>query len=350
MGLLLLAAGCTGADLGDCDLTGALEVVYTPTGQPMFAGQAVLHTSCGGGVYCHSGPDLSTEARFGAPADLDYDLSLASTTATLNRAEHRRLSDNQHRVLADRQRIYDAILGGHVLGDGAGFDALRSAGAELAYDRFDEEGYLTGPRPSLLAGSATERAEAVEIVRDWLACGVPAVEGTVPSRVPEPVGWVIPSCEHRCTDAAWPAIHEQVIATCAICHNGYGRLDLSGDASDVYERILDAPAISADCLGSRILVPGRASESLLVVVPEADPTIRLACAVSSHVTPRASAQHLCALRAWVACGACREADGGACAPCVAEARARCNVDATGQSCIEPIQSPSRANLDGSVMP
>src|SRR5690606_26116603 len=124
----------------------------------------------------HSSNDaLEPELRYGAPAGLSFDVSLAC----LDREECPSDSEGVARLAEDQQRVFDyarAILSsvesGWMPPDGVGerlaeeqFGTLVDIGAKLTLE--DGE-----PVPAL------GTPEGDEILRNWLACGAPVVEST----------------------------------------------------------------------------------------------------------------------------------------------------------------------------
>jgi len=153
----LAMIGCR-PDLGECDMPTARLVVYSALdGSPSYAGQALLQGSCGDGSFCHA---ERASDRFGAPADLDFDLGLARDDAGLER-----LRRGQRHVYENRYGIMAAIEDGSMPPGDAG-ERVASLGTP----------YLDLPPLSSSSGRS--------IVRNWLACGVPVVERTQADRAP----------------------------------------------------------------------------------------------------------------------------------------------------------------------
>lgn len=347
--LAALLTACAPDEVGECDPEAALELVYTADGVPAFAGQALVNQSCGGGSFCHAG-DLPPERRFGAPLGLDFDLSLASTSAELAPEEAARLDREQLRVHRHRGMILEQVASGAMPPRGdVGQSVLSSV---TTYDRVGPDGRTFTPLPS--AGSP----EGQELLRNWLACGSPVVERTVePSEGENAAGFTVAACERGCVDTTWPAIAQDILApSCAFsrCHDAEDPeadldLSLSGDNAlpALHARLLEGTARGPLCVddarGAAMITPGAPEDSLLLqkVDPEALPCGSLMPLGGAAL----SEQRLCALRAWIACGACADPDDARCAECQREARAECGVvvDEAGQpGCAEETACPGFA--------
>lgn len=188
--LLLSLADCT-SDLGACDEAEARRIVFTDdeAGSPAYAGQALIHQSCGEGAFCHS-PDIPAADRYGAPAGLDFDLSLATDAPSVERLRRGQLELYRHRELAMR-----TVERGTMPPSGVGREVVDAATR-----------YRNLP--------AIDTPEGRAILRNWLACGAPVVERTAEDRPADvaPVGTVVPpaprgdcvdgevACASGCTD------------------------------------------------------------------------------------------------------------------------------------------------------
>lgn len=167
---VLASALCHGClpDLGECDPAAAHRVTYTDdgTGRPAYEGQALINTSCGGGSFCHA---ERASDRFGAPAGLDFDLSLASSPE-----EVERLRRDRNAASELRREILHQVRKGWMPPPGEG-----------------EEVVATLPKYRDLPAIDSEQGQ--EILRNWLACGLPVVERTEDDRAEgvEPVGDVV---------------------------------------------------------------------------------------------------------------------------------------------------------------
>lgn len=165
---LALVAGCA-PDLGACDMPAARTVVYgVDDGAPAYAGQALIQASCGNGAFCHA--ELASD-RFGAPAGLDFDLALAMTAD-----ETDRLRRGQHDAYQWRHEILQQV------DDGAmppGTTGKQVAALGIPYRDLP----------------ALDSSAGREILRNWLACGVPVVERTAQDRPASTVavGAVVPA-------------------------------------------------------------------------------------------------------------------------------------------------------------
>lgn len=198
LSVLVLSGALSGCDdLGPCDEAAAREVVYTDDAQglPAYAGQALLTQSCGGGSFCHAS---NATDRHGAPAGLDFDLLLASSAAE---TEH--LRSLQMVVFRHRDAIWRSIERGTMPPGKIG-------------ETISELGAPHRGLPSL------DSSEGREILRNWLACGVPVVErvtddrpaGVLPVGAVEPVAPTIDTgncagviCDNVCVDTQSDPAH-----------------------------------------------------------------------------------------------------------------------------------------------
>ncbi|MEZ4338277.1 MAG: hypothetical protein R3B82_16775 [Sandaracinaceae bacterium] len=365
-GALICATGCLPSP-GPCDQNAALELVYTEDGTPAFAGQAIVQASCGNGGFCHSSGEITGSDRFGAPVDLGFDVRIASTSDEVQAQESERLREHLSRVLGMRRDILAQIQASQMPPRGdAGEDyrcqiepsSCGGAGQDLTFDRFEDDGVTFSPLPTLLDTDAARRDEAQEIVRNWLSCRTPVVERTNDrmDRGENLVGFTIPACERTCVDLRWPDIYTRLVEpSCATsrCHDDddpAAGLDLlSGGAAGVHARVVaggqGADGAQCSSTGLLIVAPMSPDDSLLLNKVEAASSDDVCGSRMPLSGNPLSPQRLCVLRSWIECGACAEADGGACAACLDAARAACNVDpgsATG--CATTAPCTNRATL------
>jgi hypothetical protein len=248
--LSLCFVGC-GVDLGECDDALAKTVYYDGLGEPAYSGQALMTASCGGaGGFCHVSSARGAQ-RFGVPAGYDFDLVLASDTASTDV-----LRRGIERVRDDREDIYSSVESGRM-------PTVESFHANVA-------AYQSASRDGLPALN-TDRGKT--LLRNWLACGAPVVERTTerPSGV-TPVGDVVASAGVRLSPT-WDSLHANVIGpACAQCHSGSGAsvgLDLE-DIDVAYDSLVGdgsgEPAIGPACVGGDrvMVVPGDPAASLLM--------------------------------------------------------------------------------------
>jgi hypothetical protein len=336
----LSAAGCR-ANLGQADEDAAHEVVYDSAGTPAYAGQALVIQSCGSGGFCHS-PGIAPEERFGAPAGLDFDLRIAATTVELEEEASQRLLEQHASVVAHAPEMWEQVSGLH-MPPGGEAGAMYRASVSVQFERYDDEGVSLGPLPGL------DTEEGREILRNWLAMGaeLPVVERTQPRlRGAAPVvGDVVPSCEVTCVEPSFESIYAQILVpSCGAsrCHDNIDSaedLDLVGappsDASRAdflafLTTLLDgfsgARAQGSVCRteGWQLLVPGDPESSLLYAKVSAESSADVCGSKMPLAGNPLSEQRLCALREWIACGACGPED-RSCDACIATARATCGV-------------------------
>jgi hypothetical protein len=352
-----IAMGCT-SSVGECDQPRALELAYDQDGVPAFAGQAIMIRDCGGGGFCHAS-GIAAEDRFGAPHGLDFDLRPASTGSAFSTTEAEnaavaRLEADRLRTLQLRDEVWAQVEAGLMPPSGDAGEEYRSSVTASFEVVTDESGTELAPLPGL------DTEDGRDILRNWLACGAPVVERTQERADREPTeNFVVPVCQRDCVDMTWPAIHEQVMQpSCATgrCHDDSepaAQLDLSGGALAAHARLLDAPARGALCAAETtpMLSAGDADASLLwlkVGLESAEQVCGSRMPLSGSAL---SDQRLCAIREWIACGACPEgrgAEGNTCAECIAETERleRCNLAVEGDEVVCAEQAPClpRASL------
>ena len=339
IGALLL--GCTVPGPRDDDA--ARRVARTADGVPAYEGQALLVRSCSG---CH-GEGLTGEARHGAPFGLDLDVSLASTSSAVG--DLTRLDRAQRRVYELRAEIWRQIDIGSMPPGAEGQLAVMSGPQYFGADG--------APLPGL------DTAEGREIVRNWLRADAPVIERTQPRADPPPysllVGDTVPrTCASQadCPDAVSPrcdltasicvgclddadcahlaettacdmeegacvvpaeprfaSIYEVVIERrCATpaCHGATraGGLDM-GTLADAHTNLVGVPADGTPfCRGDGRVraVPGDPEGSLLLQKLGGVPGVEICgqgMPLSGGPIP---AQHLEAIRQWIAAGAAND--------------------------------------------
>ena len=271
-GLLMSAAACAPVEPGQCESADVQRVYYDVGGYPAYAGQALVDTSCAGGV-CHTS-GIAPGQRYGVPAGLDFDVGIAvGDTPEATSAALERLRRARRLVWNWRASLWDAVHR----------DFMPPSGSDAALEWHDADGRA-------LPGVRTSEGKA--LLRNWLACGAPVVEGVegpgsgdVGDIVPREVAPVrceaglapcgdacvdlgsdpshcgacggacgsaqlcdagscvcaagLTACGASCVDLATDAIH------CGACEQSCGALFCSGGAC------LDAcPAGTMDCAGS----------------------------------------------------------------------------------------------------
>jgi hypothetical protein len=331
--LVWLAAGCGERDLGECNLDGttedgrplkgpaAFDLVYNSIdGRPMFEGQALVQSSCGNGQFCHS-PNATGADRIGVPKGLDFDVDLACTDQSANSActnlqacgaanaeseycqNLKRLEDNQSNVVSWAGDMIKAIREGTMPPGPAGARVQDDS----SWIRADDQSVL----PSLNSEQAEERAQARDIVRNWLACASPVVARTeiAPTATQELIP--CPSVDDEVCiysgpradlpDPTWSSIYWSLIfPQCVTCHGptnsnddpnpenpfdgaipgganaqALAALDLTGSdptdtsnwPSDSHGAVVNVPASSAgQCEGPDIyeVVPNDVAGSLMI--------------------------------------------------------------------------------------
>jgi len=235
-----LVGACRGADLGECDMPAARELVYSDNGMVATKGQALAQDSCGNGSFCHSS-GATGSARYGVPHGLDFDM-LPSPRGI-------------YELMDYAEAAWDAVESGEMPPRGVASRVLGDGHWSVAIDG-DREA------PSL-APLASEQGKAA--FRNWLACDAPVVAQT---RLPP---WAQPPRDPFDGGATptWPVIYDEVLAPkCALagCHNersASGGLTMR-DACQTHDALL----ASGTC-GQRYVREGDAASSFLMSKLEA---------------------------------------------------------------------------------
>jgi len=325
------ALGCQ-PGLGECDLSGAREVVFVAAsdadvtgvgGLPAFAGQALLISSCGHGSFCHA-PGIEGGGRRGAPIGLDFDLRLAcdERSGTGDCTDEAVMALEHQRFLAfrDREIIWESVANGTMP------PPPNSRAVTDVSDDPVRPNYVRGDGSAL---PTLETDEGRAILRNWLTCGAPFVAtaelvpfGRNPGdwcgdvgpvergdargdcRYGEPVQITPP-------EPTWPAIYERVIGPLCgqSCHAAEADerfesdLDLS-DPTTAYDQMVGRTALGAFCAteGQAHVVPGDSAASLLIQKLEGTQTCGDSMPLNGAVLPP---DVVAPIRAWIMAGASR---------------------------------------------
>lgn len=165
----LSLAGCPATVGNVCsteDQARAERIAYQADGTPAYEGQALVLASCGGQSFCHTQNDGADVNHFGAPAGLDFDPFLVNDCGEVE-PQQARLFRARNALYRHRNAVYDSIVSGEMppRGMGRGTAAFRT--------------YASATDTVGTALPAINTPEGREIVRNWLACGVPVVEATI---------------------------------------------------------------------------------------------------------------------------------------------------------------------------
>jgi hypothetical protein len=255
--LASILAGC-GTDLGTCDPELAREIVYDDLGRPAYVGQAQVIVSCGNGAFCHFEGAMG-DNRFGAPAELDFDVQMVS--GMMDALETERLRRNHARVIERAEQLYSEVEGGSMPPYG---EATVIAHAGVPQFRFLDDRGL--PR--------IDAVDGLPLFRNWLACGAPVVERTTPRPAGITAVGDVVGLRPVPLEPTYTSIYQNILfPLCgASCHNpadparfGLALLDLS-DKDESYTNLVNAPAVGVSCeeTGRMQVVPGDPENSLLV--------------------------------------------------------------------------------------
>ena len=272
--LTFLSVGCQPTQLGQCDLAGARALVFDRSGNPAYAGQAMVEQACSS---CH-GAQAVDAARRGAPAELDFDMigireTMADGSPVPFESETEeqalalaRLGGARQTIFDSRFAMYDTVVDGSMPPGDVGAAAFADGGYAYADGT---------PLPRIDSG------EGQEIYRNWLSCNGPVVERTGASVMSpgtactQSDGSAVGDCVFqvdrapRVIDPTWTAITDEVFTPqgclAATCHGDSpagNDLSLIGLPSAVVVGV--APTAGGTCDGERpIVVAGDAAGSLL---------------------------------------------------------------------------------------
>jgi hypothetical protein len=259
----LAGAGC-GEDLGQCDMNALGGSTVQGMEAPNTA-QSLVQQKCAGN-HCHTASATGKD-RFGAPADLDFDVQPANA-AEAQQARFRHGADVVHEWAED---MWDQIASGNMPPE--------------KQAQFDES---TGEK---------------QTVRNWLACGAPVI--SAPPKV-DP------------TADAWTAIHSALEVQCASCHSDppYPGVTFvmypTASACDAYHNVVNkaatTPSPLGQCTGMLLVDPGKPDTSLLLrKIEGTQPLCGMPMPLNTPGlgTSDATVQKL---RAWIAAGAPPPAD------------------------------------------
>ncbi len=349
----LAGAGCR-AELGECDQFAATQVVFLDTGVaasaqngvPMYAGQALMHSTCGSGLFCHTS-DATDEERYGVPEGLFFDVHYGCDEGPCETDDEgiARLSASQGTIVDYARAILTSVRNGRMPPGGVGLDIVAQAGrfriVDVAraqtFSLYTQEVPCDHPLASCGPGETTQEietpylpmvgtSEGNEILRNWLACGAPVVESTTADVASPPgsscsVGSGVGhagDCVYRIVQApvppepTWTSIYDVVIRPlCGESCHGTGtpnfvdesQLDLSS-ATLAYDNIVGQEAKGEACAGmGTLVVPGDSASSLFVDKLTPDPLCGDPMPSRSAILPEAV---LAPIRAWIDAGAAED--------------------------------------------
>jgi hypothetical protein len=284
-----LLAACE-ADLGQCDMAAATQVAYSADGTPYYDGQALVQQSCAGN-YCHVSSAVGA-SRFGAPHGLDFDVNVLTPTAAP--ANVNALRTGLANIRDEAHSMYGQIEGGSMPPGKVGERALQS------WKRADKTDVPLDIRTA--PGKAT--------VRNWLACGAPAVAG-VTGAPPDAtaLGSVVPPLMITVAPT-FQSVYDSVLkGSCISCHIAGGPyasmtpLDFTTPAT-AYASLLNKDTSPTGMCGGRgkLVVPSNCKSSLLY--QKLLPVTPAICGMPMPLnSPAIASSALAALCAWIDAGA-----------------------------------------------
>lgn len=265
---LSAATGCDN-ELGACDQEAANELVYGKNGSVATKGQALVHESCGAGVFCHSA-SAKGENRQGAPKGMDFDM-LPSPTG---------LRD----VLSRSGDVWDSVK------------SREMPPADFKTDGVHDWLFDVQRRPEAQSLPSLGTSEGRAILQNWLACNAPVVTET---RVPS---WAQPADDPFADpeNVTWKGLYEKVMKpSCATagCHDAQtraGQLALD-DLCQSAKNLLKSGACN-----KAWVTPGNAQSSFLV---EKLDSAKPSCGAAMPPTGLLSESARKAVRTWIDSGA-----------------------------------------------
>lgn len=298
LGALLCAfqAGCSTAELGECDELAARQLVFDQNGTPAYAGQAQLMVSCGNGGFCHSAEASGPLGRFGAPGHLNFDMNVAATGADPAEAATDRLRRGVSRVREYAESIFTEVDAQRMPPFG---EATITAHAGVPRFAFED-----GSRLKLV-----DTFEGLEVLQNWLACGAPVVERTTPRGAGvEPVGDIVPA-QGSAIQPTFSSIYNNYISpTCGqACHGPnipteLARSNLNMSTQGLAYTALVNQAAAGEACGSTTatrVIPGDAAGALITQKLSGSPP----CGESMPIGGTVPAGVLTALQQWINDGA-----------------------------------------------
>jgi hypothetical protein len=258
--VVVLLAGCK-ADLGQCDMTAATQVVYAVDGTPYYPGQALVQQSCAGN-YCHVSTAVGG-SRFGAPHGLDFDLNVLTAQSP---AES--VPALEHGISQVRDKAGDM------------YDAIQAGAMPPGKNGEREPQSWTVDNTPVALDLRTDNGKA--IMRNWLACNAPVIAATTDSPLQAQVvtmGAVVPP-KKIVVAPTFQSVYDSVLkGSCVSCHTAGGPftamtpLDFSSPAA-AYASLAKDASTTAMCGGrGKLVVPGSCKTSLLYLKLQPAPVV-----------------------------------------------------------------------------
>ena len=270
--LLVMSAGCR-REVGTCFSDEALEVVFDGnTGIPMYAGQALVLSTCGAGSFCHS-EGAERGARYGVPKGLDLDVGVAcqfvGVGETCDADAIARLEESRTRAANLRELMVGQVKSKAMPPDGIGTTVR------------DSTAFVNSSGDTL---ASIDTKEGREVVRNWIACEAPVIEATVrgtmtnqgmPCTSTDVDVCVFSAPEPVPPDPNWSSIYEKLIVPrCVICHDapsadpaGLRVLDFGGTQQGAYASMFGVQASTGSdalCGGMGTLIAANDADSSIL--------------------------------------------------------------------------------------
>jgi hypothetical protein len=286
-----LLAACQ-ADLGQCDMA-AVQVVSAADGTPYADGQALVQQSCAGN-YCHVSSAVGA-SRFGAPHGLDFDVTVLTPTASP--ANVTALRTGLANIRDEAHSMYGEIEGGSMPPGKVGERAL--------------QGWMRADKTPVPLDIRTDAGKAT--VRNWLACGAPAVAGVTGAPAEAAALGSVMAPQVITVAPTFQSVYESVLkGSCITCHIAGGPfasqtpLDFTSQAAAYASLVNKDTSPTGMCIGrGKLVVPNNCKSSLLYqkLLPVVLPAKAVCGDPMPLNSPAIASSALAALCAWIDAGA-----------------------------------------------
>jgi len=213
----------------DDDLT-ARQVVFTEEGIPLYAGQALMTSSCAGdGAFCHTNEPVQA---FGAPAGLNFNVGIACRDDESCTSELQRLAGAQRDVVDWAEHAMAEIENETMPPEESGSGLVTTT-------------YRMGPDPSAAALPTLDTAEGRQILEHWLACGAPVVERSIGA------GTLMPGDNCTCVGESCDIVPAAQVGDCYV----RAEVQIEPTWSSIYDSVIAPSCAGASCHGAEANPP-----------------------------------------------------------------------------------------------